>query len=117
MLWGGKLLRWVLGTPQPFGDSPATAMLPPLPPEAPVGRLLAGFPWGHVGALPKAGEEAVRLQRAPAVPLRAQAGGLQELLVAPRAHRPVLGLVPDLYGDAGLQHTKRRAQPRGRQVP
>lgn len=93
-----------------FGGSPTTIILSPLPPKAPVGRLLAGFPRGHVRALPKAGEEAVGLQKGPAVPLRAGSGDLQELLVAPHAHRPVLGLVADLYGDAGLQHTRRWAQ-------
>lgn len=35
------------------------------------------------------------------------AGGLQELLVIPRTHSPIQSLVPDLYGDAGLQHTRK----------
>lgn len=35
------------------------------------------------------------------------AGGLQELLVIPCTHCPVQSLVPDLYGDAGLQHTRK----------
>lgn len=59
----------VLGMLLPFGGIPATTIMSPLPPEAPVGRLLAGFPRGHVRALPKTREEAVGLHRGSAVPL------------------------------------------------
>lgn len=68
-LWGGNSPIGVLGMLLPFGGIPATTILSPLPPEASVGRLLAGFPRGHVRALPKTGEEAVGLQRGSAVPL------------------------------------------------
>lgn len=68
-LWGGNPPIGVLGMLLPFGGIPATTILFPLPPEAPVGRLLAGFPRGHVQALPKTREEAVGLHRGSAVPL------------------------------------------------